>query len=288
MRGKKALGLAAASGAFVCVAGVIKVHADIYAGGENSALFGNVDQNTAGINNGSNACGPTSIFNSFTYLVNEFPSAGIGGLTSSGATNSINTLTGDMPNGIPVQGGNDMITGKQAYINALGYSNKISTEQLGNNTILSPTAAASFIAQQLNKGQDVEMGIIWSDANGNPLTGTNAGGHVVTVTGIDFDSSGSNGTMAIIDPWDGVDIPNGNLTVGTNGALILGYTGGGAGTGGGDGQDPDNPGDAGHGDIAFVTAESVTPEPSLVGIGFMVVAAMGLARRRSSRVEWAE
>jgi hypothetical protein len=262
--------LMASTAGVLSVASTFKVHGTIYQGQEPGASFGLIDQNSAGINNGSNACGPTATYNSFVYLRTQ----GID-LRGSSPSNTINALE-PLMGGVPVSGGNAMAAGKQSWINSQGQSNHVSVEQLGNNTPLAATAAASFIAQQLNAGQDVEMGFLWN--------GTAGGGHVVTITGIDYDSTGANGAMNIIDPWDGVPI-SGNLD-GSSGNLVLGYTGGGAGTGGADGPDPDNPGDAASGTIAFVVAESVTsaPEPSLVAIGFMVVASMGLGRRRTGRL----
>jgi hypothetical protein len=82
--------------------------------------------------------------------------------------------------------------------------------------------------------------------------------------------------MNIIDPWDELALP-GTLSVANN-ELLIGYTGGGAGPGGADGQDADNPAEAGYGAIAFVTAESV-PEP----VTLLPLAALGfLAMRRRS------
>src|SRR5947208_675767 len=89
-------------------------------GQENAALFGTVDQNTPGINNGGQACGPTSTYNSFVYLTNAFPNAGISGLTGTDAVSAINELAGDVPGGIPVSGGDAMATGKTQYIGDQG------------------------------------------------------------------------------------------------------------------------------------------------------------------------
>jgi hypothetical protein len=242
------------------------------------ASFGMVDQNTPGIIKGNLACGPTATYNSFVYLNNEYPGAGLGGLLGTGSVSAINEIGSDLSAGSPpAQGGVDLAGAKSKYISDHGLAGKVSVERLGDGsdlmTTLAPNAAAQFIAQQLAKGQDVEMGFLWCDANGN-LTQS---GHVVTVTGIDYDEAGQNGAMNIIDPWDGVAL-SGNLTVGNN-SLVLGYTGGGAGPGGGDGQDPDNPTDAGHGAIAFVTAESLVPEPSIMALGLAMFGGLMIRRR---------
>jgi hypothetical protein len=167
-----------------------------------------------------------------------------------------------------------MAQGKTQYISDQGLADKITVERLGNNGILAPNDAARFIAAQLNAGQDVEMGFYWANADGT-LT---QGGHVVTVTGIDFDETGQNGAMNIIDPWDGVEL-SGNLTVANN-SLVLGYTGGGAATGGADGHDPDNPPDAGHGAISWITAESVVPEPAIALSAFVLLVLPNRRRRQ--------
>jgi hypothetical protein len=260
------------AGTSLCVIAPL-ARAQVDQGQENTAIFGLVDQNTAGINNGSLACAPTATYNSFVYLNNQFPTSGLGGLLGSGSVSAINELAGDIPGGIPASGGNALAAGKQTYINNHNLGNKVSVESLGNNTTLTPNTAARFIAQQLAAGQDVEMGFLWSNSTGT-LSGN---GHVVTVTGIDYDETGQNGAMNIVDPWDGVAL-SGELSV-ANGELLLGYTGGGAGTGGADGNDPDNPGHAGFGAIAFVTAESlIVPEPTMA-LGLAMLALL-VPRRR--------
>jgi hypothetical protein len=121
----------------------------------------------------------------------------------------------------------------------------------------------------------VELGFLWANSDGS----LRRSGHVVTVTGIDYDETGQNGAMNIIDPWGGVAI-SGNLTVGNNGGnsdLVLGYSGGAAGN---PADTADNPTDAGNGAIAFATAESLVPEPT---IAFGLVALAGLGVRGRSR-----
>ena len=136
--------------------------------------------------------------------------------------------------------------------------------------------AAKFIADQLGKGQDVEIAWFWSNKDGTKLRS----GHWVTVTGIDYDTAG-NGAINIIDPFGGVEI-SGNLYVGTagggNGGLIIGYTGGGAGNP----ADPDNPDDAGFGYITAVAAESVVPEPAYAGLAIFF--ALGIHREARTRL----
>ena len=271
MQSRKVFGVLAA--ACVCAL-AMPARAQVDQGQENAALFGTVDQNTTGINNGSLACAPTATYNSFVYLNNAFPSAGIGSLLGSGSVSAINTLAGDIPGGIPASGGAALAQGKTQYISDKGLSSKISVERLGDKTALDPNTAARFIADQLSKGQDVEMGFIWSNADGTPTSP--ASGHVVTITGIDYDETGQNGAMNIIDPWGGVAL-SGNLTV-AGGNLLLGYTGGGAGPGEGGGGD--NPSDAGFGAIAFITAESVVPEPS---IALAMAGLLGLTLRQRVR-----
>lgn len=276
MRAGKVLGLLVGAG--MCAL-ALPAQAQVDSGSENSAQFGHIDQNSAGITNGSVACAPTATYNSFVYLNTAFPSAGLSALLDTTPAGAINTLSSDIPGGIPASGGNALATGKSTYINNAGLSNKITVESLGNNATLSPNTAARFIAQQLGQGQDVEMGFLWSDSAGN-LVGN---GHVVTITSINYNESTQTGSMSIVDPWDGVVIPGGGLSVG-NGELLLGYSGGGAGTGGADGNDPDNPGHAGFGAISFVTAESVAGVPEPAAVGVIAVAGLFIIRRRRQTI----
>jgi hypothetical protein len=248
--------------------------------------------------------------NSFTYLQNEY---GIKGLVGPNPYDTINELAssdymstgdtylnanpppmyvGDMNTGTTPQ---NFIAGKEKYLSQNftpqnGYSaiqtvgQSIYQSQASNGTtqggITQTQPTSTFIQQQLAEGEDVEMFFLWTDSSGNSV----GGGHVVTLTGIDYDSGANSGDLSFIDPYGGsgqnsaVDINTDSLTfLSPKGYLVFGYSGGGAG---GDG-DPDNPDSAAYGEVVAVFAESPVPEPASMAI-LMGGAALCLRRRRKA------
>ena len=241
---------------------------------EDDTKFGLVGQNSAGINNGGVACGPTSVYNSFVYLQNQF---GINGLLKPGAaSNTINQLSTDMhldpSGGVTSQ---QLVDGKTQYIKDQGLASKIAVESQAGGA---GNVTAQFIYDQLHRGQDVEILFLWGNTNS---------GHFVTLTGINFDTTTHTGTLNFIDPWGNGGAAASKLSgtmSGTDaGGYTLTYTGGAAG----DSGDPDNPGDGNGGIIYSVAAESPVPEPStfaLLGLGGVALAIRSYRRRQTSSV----
>ncbi|MDB5291166.1 MAG: hypothetical protein JWL69_2407 [Phycisphaerales bacterium] len=244
---------------------------------DRSTQYGHIDQNTPGITNGGNACGPTSAYNSFVYLAGQNP--GLNGLLGTDAVSAINEIGKDMSLPQGNTGGvfdNNFISGKIQYIHDHGLDNKVSVEyQAVNPGTGRPSTAhpsEAFLYEQLAKGQDVEVGFGWN--------GTGGGGHWVTATGLDFNTTSDTGTLDFVDPWGGVDI-QGNLSLDANGNLVLSYSGGAAGN---PADTSDNPGDASSGTIDIIVAESPVPLPSVAWAGFgCLVGFAGFQKVRQGR-----
>ena len=223
--------------------------------------YGNIDQNSPGIDNGNVACGPTSVVNSFIYLENRYGLDGLiphtdGNTPEEDAIDTVNKLEQEMQLD-PNDGVTDpnFINGKIDYINEVGLGDEVSVESQ-SKAVDGTTPTAEFLYEQLAKGQDVEVGISWNSPDG--------GGHWVTATGMDFDTETGTGTLDFIDPWGGEEL-HGSLSLDEDGNLVLSYSGGAAGGGGpsidGGEQDPDNQGDASSGTIDIIVAESPKDTP---------------------------
>lgn len=240
-----------------------------------SNLYGHFDQNDEDVNNGPVACGPTSTANSFAYLQTRYGAQGVTGIyDTTNPFNTINSLSGymnlDPESGVSPEG---LVNGKTQYLHDKGMDGKITVEsQIApafHNGGTTPTW--QFLLEQLEKGQDVEVGFLWWDPTLNDGRGGYNNGHVVTATGFSFtDTNGDDvidateaASMTFIDPWGGVDITG---SISMSGAYMrLTYTGGAAGSTTPNNAD-DNPGNETSGDIQFIAAESFVPEPSSVAL----------------------
>jgi hypothetical protein len=257
--------------------------------------YGHIDQNSdAGNVNANEACGPTSVTNSFTYLQNRF---GITGLVAANPYDTIHELETDMDfdhNGVF---DNKFVSGKEQYLHDHGLyfgandpRNRVSVEWQADNVTpdnqfrqggAQTTPTAQFLYDQLSKGQDVEVGFSWFNRRTQMYSG--AGGHWVTATSINFDTVSQTGSVDFFDPWDGVHI-DGNLRMLADGHLVIDYSGGGAGNGGVDGNDPDNPGLAASGMVDIVVAESPVPLPAAAPLGIVLLSSLAAWRRRPRRL----
>ena len=253
------------------------------------ALFGHLDQHDTDcplVN-----CGPSSAANSFLYLQKAnpnlykgdatlVPTKNGGGFDLAGVANSLGAAymggcagagCGATPSGTLIE---DFIIGKmnffkdrapgttvvEAQMNFKWRSDVATTPDLKNPSPKpalvqdSTTPTLTWLADQLRKGQDVELFM----ANG-------ANQHYITLTGITFDDVTSKGNMKIVDPWTGTE-----KTIGIEG-LTDGFI------------DTDYKiGAAGFDYVAHAVAESPVPEPQvfvLLLAGLVVLRVYG--RRRS-------
>jgi hypothetical protein len=221
------------SGAYVAtngaaLAGVVDVT-------ETVANFGTYNQRAmtdACDMNPLSACGPTAVVNSFIYLQKTFPKVydntlvPAGGGQPQATVNTLGTYMNCNCNGEPTSA---MIQGKMAYIQ--GGRDAGGTQRTGvlpGSTIfesqyLSSFAGAgtgtvptlSFMVQELKKKEDVEMVIGLYTKSGDTYTRT--GGHVVTLTGVAYNSASggidSPSSINFIDPFGTNTNLNGALTI---------------------------------------------------------------------------
>src|SRR5262249_38729633 len=116
--------------------------------------FGTVGQNSDGVMNGGNACGPTSVYNSFVYLQNHFVIEGL--LQHGQPSNKINQLGAYMGGTDPETAGTpadgvtsaELVAGKNAYLEAQGLSNQITVESQ-SNAIAGNHVTVEFLYEQL-------------------------------------------------------------------------------------------------------------------------------------------
>ncbi len=195
----------------------------------DASLFGHLDQHDTDCQLVN--CGPTAAANSFLYLQQRYPDIYNGantlvqtriggGFDLAGVANSLGSAymggcaganCGAIPSGTLIE---DFIVGKinyfkdrapgttavEAQMNFPWRSDQAATPDLKNpspkpaNVIDSTPPTLGWIADQLRKGQDVELFM----ANG-------ANQHYITLTGITFDDVTNIGNMKIIDPWTGTE-----------------------------------------------------------------------------------
>jgi hypothetical protein len=242
------------------------------------AAFGNLNQANVGPNgtNGNNFCAPTATMNSFTWLANAYPAI-YGNMLMGGQATWLAAgmllagpayMNTDKNNGT-TEG--NWVGGKVGYINNFAPN---TTTFAGMDSVATPgrpawdqnaNPTANFLLQQLQGGEDVELGI-------SPTVGNNAG-HVLTLTGISWNDANNNGifdagdtlTLNTIDPANpGVNTPL-TLTPGANGMKI---TGGAYGTY----------------VMDAALAESPVPEPATLSLALMGGAAIGFLRNRRAKI----
>jgi hypothetical protein len=171
------------------------------------AAFGTVNQNTVPPANGAMSCVPTATMNSFTWLQNAYPAifgldgggapalqggqgSWIGAATLLAGANYMNT---DKNKGTTLA---NWISGKVSYLNtyALGKTTFAGMDSLSapaNRPLWDQNAnpTVNFLLQELQAGEDVELGIY-------PLDNI---GHALTLTGLTWIDADGLGTFNIGD-----------------------------------------------------------------------------------------
>lgn len=243
------------------------------------AAFGTVNQNNVPPANGAMSCVPTATMNSFTWLQNAYPS--IYGLDGGGAPalqggqgswlGAATLLAGPLymntsaNNGTPLA---NWIGGKVSYLNIYAPGK---TTFAGMDSLSAPPTrlpwdqnanpTVNFLLQELQAGEDVELGIYPLDMIG----------HALTLTGLTWNDADGNGAFNLGDTLTLNTIDPANPLVNTAVALI-----------------PGNPMKISGGiydgyTLQVALAESPIPEPSTLGllaIGGLV--ALRLLRRKGS------
>lgn len=252
-------------------------------------LYGRVDQLTPAIREvfGKCGCGPTACINSFVYLQNKYgvnliPDAV--GDDQIAAVIELGTMMGvDPDEGVSDQG---FMAGKIEYLNKYGSGRIIMKGQddEGAGGLTNQVPTWQFIFEELKHCEDVEIGITWWDEETQKFED----GHWITATGFSFedledpDSPDGNGiiddgesaSLNFIDPWGGVPISDGVLSMcdkdDYKAYLSLSYT--------------NVDGETAWGIIDIVVSESV-PEPSvLVGLAGMACIGLVIRARRKRRL----
>ena len=199
-----------------------------------------LSQTTLGITNGSVACGPTSVYNSWQYLQQRY------GISLSGTLSSaVITGAGTLAEGAPVDMSNDIATANQfgiamdltnsgvwprQFVNGKGTLMSLdsawralpnptlevmSVGTAGMNTsfpgvstlITQGIPTAQFIYNMQQAGEDVELDVNWykGTLTGSTLsTGTlTGGGHYIDQDSLCYDLSTGSGSIGLRNPQDG-------------------------------------------------------------------------------------
>jgi hypothetical protein len=172
----------------------------------------------------------------------------------------------------------NFIDGKVSYINQWDpsiYFEGQTTLYKGGNVYpwlqpVDPTGA--FLASMLLLGEDVELGI-WP----SPYDYTDAIGHALTLTGVNWNDANNNGifdlgdlyTITVIDPANPVGLFNYNVALNAGIMQITNFPG---------------PAGLGNYDIKLAVAESV-PEPSTYALLCLGLGVLGYARKRMNKKE---
>ncbi|MGA2916565.1 MAG: PEP-CTERM sorting domain-containing protein [Sedimentisphaerales bacterium] len=153
---------------------------------------------------GDNWCAPTAVGNSFVWLAKEYPwldplvKAGGNGVPLSGE-DVVNVLGRLYMETDPATGTHDANTlkGKIEYIKMHGLQDKIIVE-----TMAKPSK--EWIKEQIDKGQDVEVGLTYLALDANNGTWRPIGGHVETRGNIPGEGVGGHiiSLSGIIDPYE--------------------------------------------------------------------------------------
>ena len=275
----------AAGGAFLCVGAAAQAD-DHNIDLSQQYTYGNVDQGDNRIQP-QGACGPTATVNSFVYLQNRYGVNLIPHVDGNDQTqdriavvNNLSTRMGNVGAGVTDQ---HFLEGKIGYIGDHNLLGTIKVEARGNSItppaapfpyagspyvdVVNTTPAWLFLWNQLQAGQDVEVGFTWLN-NGGPSS-EESSGHWVTADSFHFNDLNNNGIidnnetaqMDFVDPWGAQQITGTLIMGGFDGQhMVLTYQGGAAGVGA-------------SGMIDAIVAESV-PEPTslaLLGMGVLAL-----------------
>ena len=262
---------------------------------------------------GPAACAATSAVNSFIFLQNKYGLSGLynpgnpyGTISTLAGPTYLNTApaTANAASQTGYSGGgvnpDPFRDGKEKYLQNIGpltapngqpyaiqtvgqVDPAYGTAQAANGPYAGGVAAqiptAQFIAQQLADGEDIEMFFTW---NGTP-------GHVVALTGIDYDETTNSGNISFIDPTNS---SGGQIQYGSgdapeitslsleeiNNHLQFTYQGGASNI-----DADDNPNDSATGIVVGVYAESPVQVPEPASMLMFAGAGTVLLRRRRAK-----
>lgn len=233
---------------------------------EDAAKFGHLDQGATSCK--ASGCGATSAVNSFVYLQNMFPAVFSNPLVpKSGDTltqedmvavaDELSRRMGTGPNGTNIE---DFILGKMSYLEEKNKGRTKYSAQLAlawDSIALKPDfvkdqtpPTLTFIASEIKAGEDVEAFLAGAD-----------GRHFITLTGISYDDTTNTGTLSFIDPLGGKDSTVNITGVDADKLIHVQYK-------------------TGNFVIGNVVTESPVPEPPVVVLLSLGIAALMLVRRK--------
>jgi hypothetical protein len=217
-------------------------------------LFGNLSQQEKIITDvyGNYGCPPTAIVNNFVYLQNQYPALYgttlVSGYDATSMANTALTLGGsNYMNGLVTKNGNvistmwyytDMVWGLNLYSQAQAPGRSVYAAQMypgprtgpGSWTTARPqpnwvtmsttSPTEAFLYNALSQSQTLV--IAWNQVDSNGQIMWTGAGHVLTVTGLTWDSSTTSGTLYYIDPKGGMP-HNSPFWLAANGSLWIDY-----------------------------------------------------------------